>query len=454
MSRRELLDVVVVGAGVVGATAALALARDGLQVALVEAREPARWQAGPVQGGPPHASAIPGSPLDPGQDLSGQNQPSHQPGEYQPDRAPARSAQSGALESPPGDLRVYAFAPDNAALLDDLGVWRGVCEARAQPYRAMRVWDAAGGGEIVFDADAFGRRELGWIVEHALLVDRLWAALPAAGVQLLCPEQVVALEQGDGDASIELASGRRLRARMVVAADGADSQLRRLAGIDTTTHDYGQRGLVAFVDSERPHQATCRQRFLPGGPLALLPFVGADDAGREGHRSSIVWTLPEAEAARLLGTDEAAFLRELEAASGATLGGLRLASKRVAFPLRRQLAQACVAGRVALVGDAAHVVHPLAGQGVNLGLRDVAALRAVLLAATARKVDIGAPSRLSRWARQRRSENALAAHAFDGLNRLFSSDAVTATLLRGPLLGLAGRLPPLTHALWRHAAGL
>ena len=427
MSRRELLDVVVVGAGVVGAAAALALARDGLQVALVEAREPPRWQAVPAPSGP-----TPSVPM------------------------PSVLAQADPLETAPGDLRVYAFAPDNAALLDDLGVWSQVCEAWVQPYRAMRVWDAAGGGEIVFDADAFGRRELGWIVEHALLVDRLWSALPAAGVQLLCPEQVVALVQGDGDgdAGVELASGRRLRARLVVAADGADSQLRRLAGIDTTTHDYGQRGLVAFIDSELPHQATCWQRFLPGGPLAFLPFVGVDDGGREGHRSSIVWTVPEAEATRLLGSGEAEFLRELEAAFGGRLGALRLASKRVAFPLRRQLAQAHVAGRVVLVGDAAHVVHPLAGQGVNLGLRDVAALRAVLLAATARKVDIGAPSRLSRWARQRRSENALAAHAFDGLNRLFSSDAVPATLLRGPLLGLAGRLPPLTHALWRHAAGL
>lgn len=406
MSRRDPLDVVVVGAGVVGAAAALSFARDGLKVALVEAREPAAWRA------------------------------THP------------------------DLRVYAFAPDNAALLENLGVWREVRAARLQPYRAMRVWDAAGGDALAFEADRFARRELGWIVEHALLVDRLWAALPAAGVQLHCPERVVGLDQGADDAALELASGRHLRARLVVAADGADSRVRALAGIETASHDYGQRAVVAFVETGQSHRETCWQRFLPTGPLAFLPFVdlpvGAGDPGpaRAGRCSSIVWSLPDAEALRLLAVDDAAFLGELEHAFDGPLGPLRAVSKRAGFPLRRQLARSQVAGRVALVGDAAHVVHPLAGQGVNLGLRDVAGLRASVLAAACGGGDIAAPARLARWARQRRSENAVAAHAFDGLNRLFSNDAVAATLLRGPLLGLAGKLPPVTRALWRHAAGL
>jgi 2-octaprenyl-3-methyl-6-methoxy-1,4-benzoquinol hydroxylase len=395
MSRREMLDIAIVGAGVVGGAAALALARDGWNVALVEAREPPRWRA---------------------------DQP---------------------------DLRVYAFAPDNAALLDDLGVWASIRSARVQPYRGMRVWDAAGGDELRFDADAFGRRELGWIVENGLLVDRLWSALPAAGVRMVCPGQLAALEQDEGHATLELDDGTRLRARLVIAADGGDSRLRTLAGIETYTHDYGQNAVVAFVDHERPHEATCWQRFLPTGPIAFLPFAGED-----GHRSSIVWTLPETDATRLLQVDDTAFLRELDHAFAGTLGALTAVSKRVAFPLRRQLAQASVAGRVAVIGDAAHVVHPLAGQGVNLGLRDVAQLRALLQKQRSANRDPAAPASLARWARERRSENALAAYSFDGLNRLFSNDNLLATLARGPLLGLVGKLPPLRHAFWKRAAGL
>ncbi|QGW64250.1 FAD-dependent oxidoreductase [Lysobacter soli] len=396
MSRRGSgLDVIVVGAGVVGAAAALAFARDGLQVALIETRQPPAWQK--------------------------------------------LSTDSDRI-----DLRVYAFAPDNAALLDNLGVWRDVADARLQPYRAMRVWDAAGGGELTFDADAFGRRELGWIVEHALLVDRLWHALPGAGVQLHCPDSVVALEQDDAGVTVVLESGISLRSKIVVAADGAESKLRSLAGIEAPRHDYGQRGLVAFVESGKPHRSTCWQRFLSTGPLAFLPF---DD----GHVSSIVWTLPDAEVQRLLDLDDATFLRELDNAFAGTLGASRRVSRRAAFPLRLQLAQSLASGRVVVIGDAAHAVHPLAGQGVNLGLRDVATLRRTLADARSRGLDLAA--RLPRWARAQRSENALSAHAFDGINRLFSNDSVGATLLRGPLLGLAGKLPPLTHAFWRHAAG-
>ena len=391
MSRRDLHDAVVVGGGVVGAACALSLSRLGLDVHLVEAAPPPAW-----------------------------SQAHH-------------------------DLRVYALAPDNAALLDALDAWQPVLAARAQPYRRMRVWDAAGGDAIGFDADALGRRELGWIVEHGLLADALWQALRRARVGTSCPARVEAMEQDGDGVKLRLDDGARIAARIAIAADGAASRLRQLAGIAVDAYDYAQQGVVAYVDSERPHEATAWQRFLATGPLALLPWVDG--------RCSIVWTLPNDEAARVLALDDDAFAAAITTAFDARLGAIRPCSRRVAFPLRRQLAATQQAGRLLLVGDAAHAVHPLAGQGVNLGLRDVAALREVVETAQRRRIAWDAPQRLARWARTRRSENAVAAHAFEGINRLFSNDAVAAALLRGHLLGVAGRLPPLVDAFWRRAAG-
>lgn len=391
MSRRERLDAAVVGGGVVGASCALALAGLGLRVALVEAGEPPHW----------------------------------------------------LRESP--DLRVYAFAPDNAALLDSLGVWVPVRDTCAQPYRAMRVWDAAG-GEIVFDADTLGREQLGWIVENRLLADRLWAALPAAGVRVHVSARVQAMEQDEHGVRLSLDDGSRLDARLAIAADGAGSTLRRLAGLEVSSRDYGQRGVVAYVGTGLPHEQTAWQRFLPTGPLAFLPFT-------EG-RSSIVWTLPDDEAERVVALEEADFCRELGNAFAGRLGEVRLLSKRAAFPLRLQLAERYVQGRVLLVGDAAHVVHPLAGQGVNLGLRDARALRDTVQAALSRRTPWDSPSRLQRWGRERRSHNTLAGYSFDGINKLFSNDEMHLSLLRGPLLGLAGKVPPLVSWFWRQAAGV
>jgi 2-octaprenyl-3-methyl-6-methoxy-1,4-benzoquinol hydroxylase len=426
VSRRDPLDVIIVGAGIVGSAAALAFARDGLRVAVVEPRAPSPWRA----------------------------------------------------DTP--DLRVYALAHDSIALLDELGVW-GEIASHAQPYRTMRVWDAAGGGELRFDAQRYGRDSLGWIVQHALLADRLWQALQTAGVALRCPQRVSAIVREDvgpddirpdaiagsalrADAKrpdamradamrkqedsicLQLGDHSTLRARLVIAADGADSALREMAGIGMVSHDYQQRGVVAYVQTAQPHQDTAWQRFLPSGPLAFLPCPDG--------RSSIVWTLPNAEAERLLGVDDATFCGELTRAFDATLGDVLAVSARKAFGLRRQIADRFVESRIVLAGDAAHVVHPLAGQGLNIGLRDVIGLRALTRSASEKNADIGASHRLARWQRERRSESATAAYLFDGINRTFSNDTPLLTLMRGQLLGIAGRIPGLDALLWRHAAGL
>ena len=409
-ARSGQLDVVVVGGGVVGAAMALALLRDGRRVALIESREPAAWQS----------------------------------------------------ESP--DLRVYAIAPDNLALLDDLDIGPALHAARVQPYRRMRVWDAAGGGELCFDANSVGRTSLGAIVEHSLLVDRLWQALrQQPGFTAHLPATVVEQEQNEAGIGLRLDDGSRVHAALAVAADGADSVLRGLADIDVDLHEYGQRGIVAFVESELPHESTAWQRFLPGGPLAVLPFVDCatnkrlDPDGnvapytQTGRCSSIVWTVADGEAERLLALADHDFSIELTRAFDARLGAMRLMSPRAAFPLRRQLAKAYVSGRIVLAGDAAHAVHPLAGQGVNLGLRDVSRLRRVLAGVDASA--LASTRLLNRYARERRSDNAVAAWSFDGINRLFSNDALLPTLLRGPALGMVNRFEPLRQLFASRALG-
>lgn len=382
-------EAIVVGAGIVGAAIALGLAQQGRRVALVEAREPADWRS----------------------------------------------------EDPP-DLRVYAIAPGSRALLQSLGVWPQIAAARVQPYRAMHVWDAGGGAPLHLDAEESGLRELGHIVEAGLIQRQLWQALASAGVDVRLG-RVQGYAEDNGGAVLDL-EGASLRAPLVIAADGAHSPLRALAGIETRGHDYAQCGLVAYLRSERPHRQTAWQRFLPTGPLAVLPCAN--------ELVSIVWSLPTAEAERLRDLDAGSFERELTRAFDAQLGGMSLASPRVLFPLRLQLAQRYRSGPLLLAGDAAHAVHPLAGQGVNLGLQDARELLALSDEALQRGEPLHAPRLLDRYARRRRSENALAAQGFDALNRLFSNEALLPTLLRGHALGLAGAIAPLRRLWVRRAS--
>jgi 2-octaprenyl-3-methyl-6-methoxy-1,4-benzoquinol hydroxylase len=385
-------DIAVVGAGIVGASLALGLARAGWRVSLVEAQSHSDWRA-------------------------------HQ--------AP--------------DLRVYALAQASAELLRELGLWPVLRQRRLHAYRRMRIWDAGAAGELCFDASDIARPELGWICEQAPLQDALWNALQSeTNVEVNCPATVESLELDDAAAVLRLSDGRRLRSRLLLAADGAHSPTRVALGIETDEHDYEQRAVVAYVQHALPHQDCCWQRFLPSGPLAFLPCADG--------RSSIVWTLPSAEAERVLSLNDRDFAAELECAFDARLGTIDAVSERAAFPLRRRVAERFVQGRAALLGDAARNVHPLAGQGLNLGLADVRELLDTLGTAE-RSQDPGRAAPLARYARARRSDSALAAFAFEGLNRLYSNDVPALTLLRGPALGLIDRVTPLKRFFASHAAG-
>ena len=266
----------------------------------------------------------------------------------------------------------------------------------------------------------------------------------------LCPTEVRSFAAEDNRIRLELAAadggdGESIVARLLVAADGAGSPLRERAGIGTRGRDYAQRAVVAHVRTERPHQDTAWQRFLPDGPLALLPLADG--------RISIVWSLPVAEAERVLALDEQAFRNELGVASDFRLGRVLASTPRASFPLKLQLAENYQAERFVLLGDAAHSVHPLAGQGVNLGLRDVAELRDTLVAAREAGRDIGAAHVLRRYARRRRSADTLDALGFDALARIYAWQSPPLVALRALGIHALDRLTPLKRMLSAHAGG-
>jgi 2-octaprenylphenol hydroxylase len=346
------------------------------------------------------------------------------------------------------DLRVFALSRASERLLQLCGVWRELPSARVGAYQGMCVWDAAGSpdgkGSLRFDAAEIGEANLGFIAEGRALQMAGNAAARAAGVVML-EGSVAALSVGDGAAQLRLADGRELACQLVLAADGTGSTLRGLAGIDTAGHSYHQDALVAHVRTERAHRDTAWQRFLPTGPLALLPLPDG--------RSSLVWSTASGEAARLAALDPAAFAEALTEASGAVLGRCELTTPLARYPLRLQYATEYVRPRIALLGDAAHVVHPLAGQGLNLGLLDVATLAEVLQDVTAAR-SLGDLRPLRRYERWRKSENLAAATALDALERLFASDNRAVQGIRAAGLGAVGRSGLLKREFARRALGL
>jgi len=374
-----MFDVVIVGGGPVGACAGALLARGtagvaGLAVALLEPRAP---------------QLLPASPG-------------------------------------PADVRVVALSRASERVLTRAGAWARLCGPRLSPYERMRIWHESTAplseSVLVFDAADVGEPNLGYIVENRLLQGALLEAFAKSGGHIE-PAPFTSLEIGEECVRIGTTHGN-LTARLVVGADGAHSALRQAVGLTAETAAYGQTAIVATVATTRPHEATAWQRFMSDGTLAFLPLADGT--------SSIVWSADDEVASRLVSAEAADFARSLDRASDLALGSTRLVSERVSFPLSRLAAQRYVAQRVALIGDAAHVVHPLAGQGVNLGLLDAATLAQLVAGAAAAREDPGALGVLRAYERWRKSEVAAMATAIDLFDRLLAHG-------RGPLARLAQR---------------
>jgi ubiquinone biosynthesis UbiH/UbiF/VisC/COQ6 family hydroxylase len=354
---------------------------------------------------------------------------------------------------PPWGLRVFAIAPAVEAGLRAAGAWEQLPAGRVGYYRRMHVWQQAstadGAGSLDFDAADLGATHLGAIVEHDLLRAVLWELVGGTPGVETCTGELAAVPPvaSDGHWLLQLADGRRVTARLVVGADGGASQVRSLLGAEGPGWTYGQQAIVAHVASERPHAATAWQCFRTDGPVALLPLA-------DGH-SSIVWSVPDARADALLALPDEDFAAELTAATDGVLGALSLTTPRRAFPLAARHTPHYTGARFALVGDAAHQVHPLAGQGVNLGLHDALALAARLAEhrVTVPQADPGDRRVLRRYERERKGDNLATLATIDGLHRLFAASGATVARAAGLGLGLVDRAPVLKRWLARRAMG-
>ncbi|MEK6244310.1 MAG: UbiH/UbiF family hydroxylase [Pseudomonadota bacterium] len=347
------------------------------------------------------------------------------------------------------DPRVYAISPGNAGFLAKLGAWSPIPEARRTPVHAMRVYGDDGESLIEFDAYRTGCSELAWIVEDRLLQDALWRGLESQdGLSLFSAASIRELEIAESRASLVLKDGRQLDAKLVVGADGARSLVRAQAAIPVEERGYGQSAVVANFACDRPHRNVAFQWFQgaqkDGAVLALLPLPG--------DHVSMVWSTADAEAARLLALAPAALAREVAVASRGSVGELALVTPPRAFPLEQLAAGRLVAPRVALAGDAAHVIHPLAGQGANLGLQDARALAEVLGGREPGR-DPGDLRLLRRYERARAEDILAMRTTVHGLFRLFEARGAGILRLRNAGLNLADRIPVLKNLLMRHAMG-
>jgi 2-octaprenyl-6-methoxyphenol hydroxylase len=356
-----------------------------------------------------------------------------------------------ALEKAPSDPRASAIVAAAERLFRAIGVWDAVA-GEAQPILDMvvtdsRLTDAVRPVFLTFDGDAEPGQPFAHMVENGPLHAALLGRAREAGV-VLRPVGIAesAPSAGGAEVNVGLTGGARLRAGLLVAADGAHSGIRGRAGIPTRGWSYGQSAIVTTVAHERDHGGRAEEHFLPAGPFAILPLKHC--------RSSIVWTEHAAEAARMIGLPDGDFHGELERRFGLHLGDIKVVGPRRAYPIGLWVARDFIGPRLALIGDAAHVIHPIAGQGLNMGLKDVAALAETIVDAARLGLDPGAGAVLERYQRWRRFDTMAMGVATDGLNRLFSNRSDTLRLLRDVGLGLVDRMPPLKQMFIREAAGL
>lgn len=356
--------------------------------------------------------------------------------------------------APPGvwknDERASAIAAGACRMLEQLGLWDAILP-EAQPITDMIVTDSRASDPVrpvflTFDGDIAPGEPFAHMVPNRALVGALRQQADALGVDVWQGTTVEGFREGDAAMEVTLGDGRMIAARLLVAADGVRSRLRDMASIKTVHWSYGQSGIVTTVAHERPHNGRAEEHFLPAGPFAILPLTG--------NRSSLVWTERTEEADRLVRGDDLVFEAELERRFGHKLGTIEIAGGRKAFPLGLTLAREFIKPRLALAGDAAHGIHPIAGQGLNLGFRDVAALAETIVEADRLGLDIGSVAVLERYQVWRRFDTFQMGVTTDVLNRLFSNDLSPVRALRDLGLGLVERMPPLKSFFIRQAAGL
>lgn len=385
------VDVVIAGGGIVGTTLALALSHTPLRIIIVEPTNPAPWQSHCI------------------------------------------------------DNRVFAITRASQRIFTALEVWEGIFQRRVSPFREMFVWDAMGDGSIHFDSAEIGIDALGHIIEQsamqAALNDRLSSCTTISRVAGAVTDVLV----GKDNAVVNLGDGTCISTKLVVGADGASSHIRRIGRIQGYGWPYDQTAIVAAVQTELPHRETAWQRFLPSGPLAFLPLSNEE--------SSIVWSVTHDRAQALLQLDDASFCQELTTAFGNKLGSILKTSARAAFPLRMYQVTDYAKTRLALVGDAAHIIHPLAGQGVNLGLLDAAALAEVIFDAYQSRKDIGALDVLRRYERWRKGDNTVSMFTMDAFKRVFGTQWSLLRALRNKGLQVTNSLTPAKNLIMRMATG-